>query len=47
MTWVVTTRSEAVEMHTKFVEWVPGHELHQARAEALRKRYGKVPRFKQ
>ncbi|MEV1167362.1 hypothetical protein [Nonomuraea sp. NPDC049784] len=45
--WVVTTRTDAGELHQKFVEWVPGEELHQVPAEALRGRYKQVPRFTQ
>ncbi|SDL73797.1 hypothetical protein SAMN05421874_12845 [Nonomuraea maritima] len=47
VTWVVTTRSGAGEMHRKFVEWVPADDLHQVPAEAMRDRYKGVPRFTQ
>jgi hypothetical protein len=47
VTWTATTRSGAGAIHQKFVEWVPGEELHQVPAEALRDRYRNVPRFKQ
>ncbi|MEU8394727.1 hypothetical protein AB0C28_06040 [Nonomuraea sp. NPDC048892] len=46
MTWVVTSRSEAGEIHQKLVEWVPADQLSQVSAEALRGRYKKVPRIK-
>jgi hypothetical protein len=44
--WAVTTRSDAGELHQKFVEWVPADELSEVPAEALRGRYKAVPRFK-
>ncbi len=45
VTWVVTSQSGAGTIHQKHVAWVPGEDLHQVPAEALRGRYKKVPRF--